>query len=147
MQEKWPYSIESKSVYNLLPGERTPEPSLKQRNSPISPATPHTPRSVRKITKKVIGESSTSPQRKYAKKLSSTVERLLVTNALMRQDLLYLKEALAAKPIKNKRRLVGPGVFSLENLNRMRQDQDQKEEQQSNRRKQPNTSQQGMGEG
>jgi hypothetical protein len=39
--------------------------------------------------------------RKYAQKLSSTVERLLVTNALMRQDLLYVKEALAAKPMKN----------------------------------------------
>jgi hypothetical protein len=126
-------------VYSLLPGEHTPEPT-KPRSSPISPTTPQTPRSVRKIPKKVIGETSTSPQRRNAKKLSSTVEKLLVANAIMRQDLLEVKEALKKKPTQNKRKLAGAGVFTHTDLNIMKEDKEQRAEQLLNRRKRPRTS-------
>ena len=127
MEESGLLPFNPRVVYSLLPGEHTPEPT-KPRSSPISPTTPQTPRSVRKLTKKVIGETSTSPQRRNAKKLSSTVEKLLVANAIMRQDLLEVKEALK-KPTQNKRKLAGAGVFTHTDLNIMKEDKEQRAEQ------------------
>lgn len=68
----------------------------------------------------MISEAKGSPQRRNASKLSSTVEKLLVANELMRADLIEVKKALNEKPENSKGKLVGVGVFSLEDLKRMK---------------------------
>lgn len=125
-------------VYSLLPGEHTPEVSGSS-NSPLAPSTPQTPRSVRKLTKTVIRDSAGSPQRRNAQKLSSTVEKLLVTHELMRADLLDVKKALAAKPTKHKRKLVGVGVFSLTDLKKMKEEKDKAKVKNRERKKRSST--------
>jgi hypothetical protein len=81
---------------------------------------------VRKLTRKVITGSADTPQRRNAQRLSNTVESLLVTNELMRADLLQVKEALKSKPTRSRKKLVGTGVFSVSELKKMKEEKDQK---------------------
>jgi hypothetical protein len=92
-------------VYSQLPGEHTPEPSTKPLSSSLSPPTPKTPRSARRLMRKVLKGTTSTPQKRYANKLSNTVEYLLVMNELINHDLIEMKKALESKPKRNYKKL------------------------------------------
>ena len=48
-----------------------------------------------------------------------------MANELIRADLIEVKKALAEKPKRGKEKLVGIGVFSLEDLKKMKQQKHQ----------------------
>jgi hypothetical protein len=121
-------------VYSQLPGEHTPEPSTRSRSSPISPTTPKTPRSARRLMRKVLKGTTSTPQKRYANKLSNTVEHLLVMNELIHHDLVEMKKALESKPKRNQKRLTGIGAIALEDLIRIKEELDRKEQEKANRK-------------
>jgi hypothetical protein len=113
-------------VYSLLPRQHTPDALNGNKSSPISPTTPTTPRTTRKVVKRVIQDSQGSPAKKRARKLSSTVERLIVTNHLLTQQLLDAQKALRNKPPINKKRVPGIGVVSSTDIQKLIEEQQQK---------------------
>lgn len=64
-------------------------------------------------------------QHSNGKKLSSIVEKLLVTSELLHEDLKEMREALGTKPRKQKRKLVGVEVFMLEDLKKIEKEKEQ----------------------
>ena len=121
-------------VYLQLPGEHTPEPISNPPSSPISVTVPKTPRSIRKLTKKVLQGSTSTPQRRQTNTLLNSVEHLIVSNELLRYDLIEVKKALEAKPKRNFKRLVGPGAFALPDLIKMGELLDQQEQEKNTRK-------------
>jgi hypothetical protein len=115
------YPFNPRMAISKLPNGRTPEPIQAIPEVQSSPTAPRTPRTTRKLTKRVIQDTSGSPQRKRAKKLSSTIEQLLTENALLKLELREKEEALRSKPKVNRRRLTGIGMISLENLQKIQQ--------------------------
>jgi hypothetical protein len=116
-------------VYLQLAGEHTPEPISTPLSSPISVTAPKTPRSIRKLTKKVLKGSTSTLHKRQTNTLLNSVEHLIVSNELLRHDLIEVKKALEAKPKRNYKRLVGPGAFDLQDLHKMKEAADEKEKQ------------------
>jgi hypothetical protein len=85
-----------REVYSLIPRDSTPE-QHEASSSSRSPQTPRSPRSIRRLTKKVIYQANSSPQRRNASRLSSVVDHLIVENANLRADIKQLKKAVAEK--------------------------------------------------
>jgi hypothetical protein len=66
--------------------------------------------------------------------LLNSVEHLIVSNELLRYDLIEVKKALEAKPKRNLKRLVGPGAFALPDLIKMGELLDQQEQEKKTRK-------------
>lgn len=64
----------------------------------------------------------------------------MVTNELICVDLLNVKRALAAKPKKHKRKLVGIEVFLLTNLKKMKEEKDKAQVKRKSWKKRSSTS-------
>jgi hypothetical protein len=84
--------------------------------------------------RKVLKGTTSTPQKRYANKLSNTVEHLLVMNELIHHDLVEMKKALESKPKRNQKRLTSIGAFPLEDLLKMKEDLDNKEQAKANRK-------------
>lgn len=112
-------------IYSLLPGESTPEPQDVLQSSRL-PGTPQSPRAIRRLTKKVIHQASSTPQRRNATQMSSVVDHLIVESANLRADLEHVKSGITNNRKRSRKKLVGPGVFSLEDLERMQEERAKK---------------------
>ena len=69
----------------------------------------------------MIYQANSSLQRYNASRLSSVVDHLIVENVNLRGDIEQLKKAVIENRKRSRKKLVGPGVFSLEDLERIRE--------------------------
>jgi len=116
--------LNPREVYKELPRESIPRGS-KSSSSSISPSPPRTLKAFRRLSRKVIHLATSSPERRAAGLLSSGIENLFVENALLRADLVEAKKALELKSSRSRRKLVGPGLFTTEDLESLKRGQDE----------------------